>query len=198
VAVVGAGVAGLQAVRALKAQGLDVTAFEGARTVGGLWKANYAYVGVQVPKQLYEFQDYPMTNVAWGEYATGEQVQTYIESYADAFGLRDSIQFNTKVTNAQQMEDGKWTIQIEPKEGVAGTLDFDYLVMSTGLFSRGNKYIPSTPGREVFPGEIMHSLLIRLLTQVLQRISASWSLVTERVPLIVLLRHLGPAHPLTL
>jgi cation diffusion facilitator CzcD-associated flavoprotein CzcO len=55
------------------------------------------------------------------------------------------------------MEDGKLTIQIEPKEGVAGTLDFDYLVMSTGLFSRGNKYTPSTPGREVFPGDIIHS-----------------------------------------
>lgn len=157
VAVVGAGVAGLQAVRALTAQGFDVTAFEGASTVGGLWKANYSNFGVQVPKQLYEFQDYPMTNVARGDYASGEDVQTYIESYADAFGLRASIQFNTKVTSAQQREDGKWKIQIAPEEGAVETLEVDYLVMATGLFSGGNKYIPTISGQEVFPGEIMHS-----------------------------------------
>jgi dimethylaniline monooxygenase (N-oxide forming) len=166
VAVVGAGVAGLQAVRALKAQGLDVMAFDSASTVGGLWKANYANFGVQVPKQLYEFQDYPMTNVAWGDYATGEEVQTYIESYADAFGLRDSIQFNTKVKSAQQMENGKWKIQIETSEqqGAATeieieTLHVDYLVMATGIYSGVNKYIPShisVHGKEVFSGEIMH------------------------------------------
>jgi cation diffusion facilitator CzcD-associated flavoprotein CzcO len=157
VAVVGAGVAGLQAVRALKARGLDVTAFEGASKVGGLWKANYANFGVQVPKQLYEFQDFPMTSVAWGDYATGEQVQTYIESYADAFGLRDFIQFNTKVTRAQQIGDGRWKIHIETKEGATDIIDFDYLVMATGLYSGINKYTPSIPGQQVFPGEIIHS-----------------------------------------
>jgi dimethylaniline monooxygenase (N-oxide forming) len=156
VAVVGAGVAGLQALRALKARGMDVTAFEGASAVGGLWKANYSNFSVQVPKQLYEFQDYPMTNVAWGDYATGEQVQVYTESFTDAFGLRNSIQFNTKVTAAQQTEDGKWKVQAQTKEGAANVLDFDYLVMATGLFSGANKHIPSIPGWEGFPGEIMH------------------------------------------
>jgi hypothetical protein len=105
VAVVGAGVAGLQAIRALKSHGFDVTTFEGASTVGGLWKANYANFGVQVPKQLYEFQDFPMTTVAWGEYASGPQVQAYIEHYSEAFGLRDVIQFNTRVTGVHQLED---------------------------------------------------------------------------------------------
>jgi phosphonate transport system substrate-binding protein len=157
VAVVGAGIAGLQTVRALKARGLDVTAFEGASTVGGLWKGNYSNFGVQVPKQLYEFQDYPMKTVAWGEYATGEQVQAYIESYADAFGLREAIQFDTKVTGAQQTEDGRWKIQTKTKDGAGAVLNFDYLVMATGLYSGGNKHILSIPGQEVFTGEIMHS-----------------------------------------
>jgi cation diffusion facilitator CzcD-associated flavoprotein CzcO len=109
--------------------------------VGGLWKVNYTNFGVQLPKQLFEFQDYPMTNVAWGDYATGEQVQAYTESYVDAFGLRDSIQFNTKVKGAQQMEDGKWKEQTQTKEGVDNVLGFDYLVMATGLFSGANKNI---------------------------------------------------------
>jgi dimethylaniline monooxygenase (N-oxide forming) len=157
VAVVGAGVAGLQAVRTLKARGLDVTAYEGASTVGGVWEANYANFGVQVPKQLYEFPDYPMTDVARGDYAKGDQVQAYVERYTDAFGLRDSIHFDTKVTSAQQMDNGKWKIQIERKEGPVETLDVDYLVMATGLYSGSSKHIPEISGEEVFPGTIMHS-----------------------------------------
>ena len=33
----------------------------------------------EVPKQLYEFPDYPLEKVAWGEYATGAQTQDYFE-----------------------------------------------------------------------------------------------------------------------
>jgi dimethylaniline monooxygenase (N-oxide forming) len=147
VAVVGAGIAGLQTVRALKARPdkIEVTAFEGASTVGGLWKQNYSNFGVQVPKQLFEFQDYPMTELKWGEYATGPQVQSYIENYTDAYGLRDSIQFNTKVTSVQQdtRGDGNWKIQTESTvNGSTSEHSFDYLVVSTGLYSSLKKTLP--------------------------------------------------------
>lgn len=171
IAVIGAGVAGLQTVRALLhrddpsgrddgALELDVTAFESAATVGGLWKENYANFGVQVPRQLYEFQDYPMESVPMGEFATGPQVQDYIESYADTFGLRDSIQFNTKVTSAIQTEkDGNkiWKVQTEGSCGKQETQEFDYLVMSTGLYSRAKKSVPSKAGQDTFGGEVYHS-----------------------------------------
>jgi dimethylaniline monooxygenase (N-oxide forming) len=165
VAVIGAGVAGLQALRALKARGLNVTALEASPTVGGVWKENYANFGVQVPKQLYEFQDYPMTSgVKWGEYATGVQVQDYLERYTDAYGLRESIQFNTKVTSVQQEQDGinninnKWKVNVtNTKDGSKDTLEFDYLVMARGLYSGSSQYIPSIPGQEAFTGEIVHS-----------------------------------------
>jgi dimethylaniline monooxygenase (N-oxide forming) len=157
VAVVGAGVAGLQAIRALKSRGFDVTAFEGASTVGGLWKANYANFGVQVPKQLYEFQDFPMADVAWGEYASGPQVQAYIERYADAFGLRDVVKFNTRVAGVQQRVDGTWKVEMQSKEGTT-TEDFEYLVMATGIYSVVNKVLlPGKPGQENFSGTVVHS-----------------------------------------
>jgi len=156
VAVVGAGIAGLQTIRALKARGFNVTAFESANAVGGVWRANYANFKLQIPKQLYEFQDFPMADVAWGAFPPGEQVQAYIEKYVDAFRMRDAIRFNTRVKGLQQMEDGTWKVQIETEQGTQKQ-DFDYLVMATGLFTGANKFIPITPGQDKFSGKIVHS-----------------------------------------
>ena len=41
----------------------------------------------QVPKELYEFQDCPMTEVEAGGFAEGQQVQDYIERFAREFDL---------------------------------------------------------------------------------------------------------------
>jgi ABC-type phosphate/phosphonate transport system substrate-binding protein/NADPH-dependent 2,4-dienoyl-CoA reductase/sulfur reductase-like enzyme len=160
VAVVGAGVAGLQAIRALKGHGFNVTAFEASHSVGGLWKSNYQNFGVQVPKQLYEFQDFPMESVAWGEYASGPQVESYVEQYANSFGLRQSIVFNTKVTSVQQAKKGDaitWAVETKKSDGAIQSEEFDYLVVATGLYSTLNKIIPTIPGQDDFSGTIVHS-----------------------------------------
>jgi len=163
VAVIGAGIAGLQAIRALSARGFDVTAFEASSKVGGLWKSNYSNFGVQVPKQLFEFQDFPMTQVKRGEYATGPQVQAYIESYVDEFGLRHAIQCNAKVTSVSQTSNEInnsqpfWNVETMSANGNKKVDDFDYLVVATGLYSNLKKYSPSKPGQDNFEGDIVHS-----------------------------------------
>jgi len=43
----GAGVAGLQAIRSLRAKGFDVKVFEQDAKVGGVWRENYVNFGVQ-------------------------------------------------------------------------------------------------------------------------------------------------------
>ena len=49
VAIVGAGVAGLQlAERLSKVDGMEVTIFEATNKVGGVWSSNYADYGLQV------------------------------------------------------------------------------------------------------------------------------------------------------
>jgi ABC-type phosphate/phosphonate transport system substrate-binding protein len=48
IAVIGAGVAGLQTTRALQSHGFNVTCFDANSKVGGLWNSNYANFGVQV------------------------------------------------------------------------------------------------------------------------------------------------------
>jgi cation diffusion facilitator CzcD-associated flavoprotein CzcO len=157
--VIGAGVAGLQAIRALRGRGLPVTAFEATASVGGLWVKNYANFGVQVPKQLYEFQDFPMTSVERGEYATGPQVQSYIEDYASSFGLFDSIQFQSRVVSATKVRDGKsaWRLVVE-QDGKEKVKEFDFLVVACGLYSGLNKRLPDISGlQDRFHGELVHS-----------------------------------------
>lgn len=105
-----------------------------------------------------------MTTVPWGEYATGPQLQSYLEAFTDDMGLRDSIQFNSKVTSVEQnQDDKKWKIHVSKsnKENGASTnetLEFDYLVMARGLFSGRYKNIPTFPGQERFTGDTVHSV----------------------------------------
>jgi hypothetical protein len=96
VAIIGAGIAGLQAIRSLQAQKgrLEVTAVEASPTAGGLWKANYSNFGIQVSKQLFKFQDFPMTEASRGEFASGKNVQAYVE-HMQMPSQFDSIQYQS-------------------------------------------------------------------------------------------------------
>jgi cation diffusion facilitator CzcD-associated flavoprotein CzcO len=47
VAIVGAGVAGLQQARALQKRSIPFTIFEAADDIGGVWRSNYAGFGAQ-------------------------------------------------------------------------------------------------------------------------------------------------------
>jgi dimethylaniline monooxygenase (N-oxide forming) len=97
-----------------------------------------------------------------GEYASRAQVQEYMEDYADAYSLKDHIRFNTEVTTVSQAEDRKnWKVQSrstnDGDSSSTTTEEFDYLVVSTGLYSNRNRFIPNIPGQESFPGDIVHS-----------------------------------------
>jgi len=154
VGVVGAGVAGLQAIRSLRAKGFDVKVFEQDAKVGGVWRENYVNFGVQVPKQLYEFPDFPF-NLPWGQYPTGTETQQYIEDYVQHFKLGDAIETETKVETVSATENG-WIFKTV-KDGVSKEESFDYCVISTGLYSKSKLFIPQLPHQEKFKGKVLHS-----------------------------------------
>ena len=157
VGVVGAGVAGLQTVHAMRLKGHTVECFETSGNVGGVWRDNYKGFGVQVPKQLYEFCDLPFDEVPHGEFPTGEQTQRYIERYADHFALRSAVRLNTTVAKATQLEDGRWTLSVVQADGAASECTFDKLVMCSGLYSAHKKFVPQEEGRADFEGDVMHT-----------------------------------------
>jgi len=154
VGVIGAGVAGLQMARALLAHGLEVTVFEKAPQVGGVWRENYHSYGVQVPKQLYEFPDFPFDAVKWGNYPTGAETQAYIEAYVEHFKLGPHIKFNTSVVALKERSGQKGYIF---NLGDEGSQEFDFAIVATGMYSQ----VPNMPSwadtKGEFEGEIMHS-----------------------------------------
>lgn len=151
--VVGAGVAGIQAIRALRAKGFEVDCFEMSDNVGGVWRENYQHFGVQVPKQLYEFTDLEFTETPFNDYPTGEAAQAYIERYTDHFDLNRHIKLNTKVNGVKQLDDGSWNVDIAG----SGEQAYDKLVICSGLYGGHNKNIPEAKGQGDFAGDIIHT-----------------------------------------
>lgn len=146
--------AGLQTIRSLRAKGFDVKVFEQDARVGGVWRENYVNFGVQVPKQLYEFLDFPF-NLPWGQYPTGPETQQYIEDYVDHFQLKDAIETGTQVESVSP-KDSRWVIKTQ-SDGSSKEETFDYCVIATGLYSKTKLFMPEIPNKEKFQGKVLHS-----------------------------------------
>ena len=70
--------------------------------MGGVWRENYDDFGLQVPKSLYEFPGFPYPkNGDFDHFPRGPQVQSYIQSYAQEYGLMELIRFGTPVLQNQ-------------------------------------------------------------------------------------------------
>jgi len=173
VAVLGAGVAGLQAAQQLKLAGKEVVVFEKSSGVGGVWRANYADFGLQVPRELFEFPGFPYpAEESWSRFPTGPDVQRYIELFVDKMELAPLIRFNTPLVQVLPGSKGKrWTIISETlppavgeaKEARESHEEFDFVVVSSGMYN-WPPVIPAAPGSgvaegddKVFKGELIHS-----------------------------------------
>lgn len=153
VAIIGGGVAGLNTARALTARGIQCTIFEASSDVGGVWRSNYSGYGLQVPRNLYEFLDFPMTAVSPWTYPTGEQVQAYIKSFQKAFvDGKAEVRLNSPVTALTPLPGGErgWSLTTGKD-----TLKYDYAVVCTGLYS--TPFIPDIPREGTSSTQVVHS-----------------------------------------
>ena len=144
VAIIGAGFAGLSTAKAFTAFGHDVVVYEKAPDVGGVWSRTRRYPGLttQNDKGTYSLSDFPMPR-DYPEWPTGEQVQAYLQSYAEHFGLLDKVRLSTEVVSATPRAEGGWTIVTD-----AGTDTADHLVVANGIFSE--PAVPAFPGADEF------------------------------------------------
>lgn len=171
IGIIGAGFAGLSAVKVLRDYGHDVTAFESAPDVGGVWSRTRRYPGLETQnnKDSYCFSDFPMPK-DYPEWPTGEQVQQYLASYVDHFGLAEHIRLNTRVEAAEPTADG-WELRtVDTVTGVEDTLRFEQLVVANGIFSAPS--IPEFAGADEYReagGRICHTSEIGDLDEVRDR-----------------------------
>jgi cation diffusion facilitator CzcD-associated flavoprotein CzcO len=154
VAVIGAGFAGLSTAKVLTTFGHDVVVYEKAPDVGGVWSRTRRYPGLttQNDKGTYALPDFPMPS-HYPEWPTGEQVQAYLQSYAEKFGLIEKIRLCTEVVSAVPATGGGWTIHT-----TLGTDSVDHLVVANGIFS--DPAVPQYPGTDEFQaagGRLYHA-----------------------------------------
>lgn len=160
VAIVGAGVAGLQVANLLQQVGIRCVIFERSAEVGGVWRENYADFGLQVPKELYQFPGFPWpADKDWELFPSGPQVQEYIRRYARHFDIYSCCKLETAVLQASPKQGASargWTVRYQTRGLAAAVEDFDFLVVATGMYS-SSPHMPVAPGAESFKGQILHS-----------------------------------------
>lgn len=154
IAIIGAGFSGLANARVHREFGHDVTVFEKAPDVGGVWSSIRRYPGLrtQNDKGSYALSELKMPK-EYPQWPSGEQVQQYLELYVQEFGLEPALRLSTEVISAEPDETG-WTLTFSstdpgPIHGATETETehFDHLIVANGIFSE--PFIPPYEGVEV-------------------------------------------------
>jgi len=153
--IIGAGPGGLAAARALKRYGVPYAQFERHSDVGGLWDAAnpgtplYDSAHFISSKTQSAFTDCPMPE-SYPDYPSGKEILDYIHQFADRYGLKDGVTFNTSVEKAAPDGKGGWSITLSTGE----TRSFANLIVATGTNWHPNR--PDIPG--TFTGDARHAV----------------------------------------
>ena len=149
--VIGAGAAGLAAMRALVAAGHDFDCFEATDRVGGHWHTDYDCLHLITPRDGSGFSGDPMPD-AWAHFPRRAQMLEYLEGHADRFDLRSRVTFGTRVLRLDPVGTGAidgWDVT---------TSDGQTRRYAGVLVANGHNSVPSIP--EVpgtFDGPTLHS-----------------------------------------
>ena len=169
VAIVGSGFAGLGAAIGLKKSGRhDFVILERGNDVGGTWRDNtYPGVACDVPSQVYSFSF--AKNPRWSRaFSPGAEIQTYLQSTADSYGLREHLHTGTELLSTTWVpEEQHWIVETSN-----GTLTADIVIAATGPLSEPT--LPDIKGLDSFAGKAFHSA----------RWDHSWSAKGRRVAVI--------------
>ena len=163
ICIIGGGVAGLTAARVLKSRNfVDITLYEAADTLGGVWATGYPKFAIQTPGDLYEFPDKALSYPKY--FKDGLAIKSYSEEYAKEHGLMKHVRLGTKVVSIESTgaEGNKWAVTTTSSGSSTSrsentTVVYDFVVLATGVYSPMHKHIPAIPGMEHFKGKVYHS-----------------------------------------
>lgn len=164
VAVIGAGVAGLNTARELKKDGHEVVVYEKSDQIGGIWvytpeieedplgqipdrkvvhTSLYASLRTNAPGFLMGFSDYPFRvgQSQSNDYPGHADVLQFLNNFARDFGLFDNIRFNTQVIRVEQMitpSDAahRWRVDSRTALHVTSVDFFDAVVICNGHYTQ--------------------------------------------------------------
>ncbi|MBA2656332.1 MAG: NAD(P)-binding domain-containing protein [Tatlockia sp.] len=160
ICIIGAGPSGLTAAKNLLQEGLtNFVVFEQNKQLGGNWvfdeenshSSVYETTHIISSKRLSEYEDFPMPE-DYPDYPSHQQILKYFNAYADHFGVRAYIQFNTVIKQVNPLNDDKWLLTYCDERGEHEAI-YDYLIIANG-----HHWDPVIPGYEgKFSGTMLHA-----------------------------------------
>ena len=154
--IIGAGCSGFTMAKRLQDAGLPFDCFEMSDDIGGNWyfgnpnglSSCYQSLHIDTSKWRLAFEDYPVP-ADWPDFPHHSQILQYFRDYVDHFGLRETITFNTAVTDCERLEDGRWKVTLSTGD----VREYENLVVGNG--HHWDARTPTYPG--TFDGYQVHS-----------------------------------------
>ncbi|KAL0425822.1 UNVERIFIED_CONTAM: Flavin-containing monooxygenase FMO GS-OX-like 2 [Sesamum radiatum] len=180
VAVIGAGVAGLTAARALKEEGLQVSVYEKMDRLGGTWVYDprvesdplgldpdrevvhgslYPSLRTNIPRQLLGFSDCPFGSRKNGDsriFPGHQEMLNFLNEFAEEFGLVELIRFNTEVVRVERVgsRNDEWVVESRTGHKYSEEI-FDAVVVCNGHHTQPR--LAHFRGIEKWGGRQIHS-----------------------------------------
>ncbi len=168
VCIIGAGVSGLTAAKALRQAGVTVDCLERGSDLGGMWRygndsgtsSAYRSLHIDSSRQSLNFPDFPIPD-HMPDYLSHAQVLGHLEAYAERFDIRPAIRFGRTVLRVEPAPDGGWDVTSVPTRDEAGdeagsnveTCRYLQVIVANGHLTEPR--YPDFPGR--FDGTVVHS-----------------------------------------
>jgi cation diffusion facilitator CzcD-associated flavoprotein CzcO len=146
--IVGAGAAGLAALRVLRDHGLRVDCFERTGRVGGHWHTDYESLHLITSRDVSGFVGFPMPP-DYPVYPSRDQMRAYLESFAAHHGLYDHITFDTAVVAMTPRGGDGWTVRTDDGQ----VREYDAVLVANGHLT--DPYVPAIAAD--FTGKSLHS-----------------------------------------
>jgi putative flavoprotein involved in K+ transport len=147
IAIVGAGSAGLATAALLKERGVAAVVLEAGPEPGAAWRNRYDRLRLHTPRLLSGLPGLRIPR-RYGRWVARDDLLAYLHAYVDAHGL--DVRTGTTVERIDPGEDGGWLLRTPGGTSAAGNV-----VVATGY--NGTPFVPEWPGRDAFPGELLHS-----------------------------------------
>ncbi|KAK7525847.1 uncharacterized protein IWZ02DRAFT_373666 [Phyllosticta citriasiana] len=165
--IVGAGFHGLAMARTYLAVNPEASLIilEAGMSIGGVWARDRLYPHLKTNSVMgkFEFGDFPMTpeiyRVELGKHIPGDAVRRYLEDYANHFDLARRCRFNSKLEEAEDLQEDGWLLRVAvgPADASKETRLIHAAKMTVCIGVTSEPKLPTFPGQENYTGDLFHS-----------------------------------------